>query len=250
MYILSKTIYHFINPLNWILLLLVVAVFWPKWRMLALRLGLGLLLLFTWPPLILWLGTAWEVPLTAIDDAPPKEVAIVLGGFAKVDGSPADRLHLTDAATRLTTTLELYQAGKVKRILLSGGLFRQREGVRSESDQAADFLVTMGVPRDHIFIERQALNTEQNASYSRALLLELYEGNLPDAYVVTSAWHMRRSLRCFERARYYVTPFSTDPLAVRLPTSLLQGLAPQPSALGVWKLMIKEWVGYVKLWIG
>lgn len=250
MYILSKTIYHFINPLNWILLLLLVAVFGPKWRMLALRLGLGLLLLFTWPPLVLWLGTAWEVPPTPMETAVPKEVAIVLGGFAKVDAYPGDRLHLTDAATRLTTTLELYRAGKVKKILLSGGLFRPQPGERPESVQAADFLVRMGVPRSDILVEDRALNTEQNAVYSCALLREVYGDALPEAYVVTSAWHMRRALRCFERVEGRVTAFSTDPLAVRLPSTLLQGLAPQPSALGVWKLMIKEWVGYVKLWIG
>lgn len=249
MFIISKTIYHFINPLNWVLLLFLVAVFVPKWRLNALRGGVFLLLFFTWPPVAMWVGKAWDVPLTSIDDAPPKAVAIVLGGYANVDALPRDRLHLTDAATRLTTTLELYHAGKVGEIVLSGGLYRPKPGERTESELGADFLVKMGVPREAIVLENRALNTEDNARYSLDILRDRYKGTLPDAYVVTSAWHMRRALRCFEEVGYAVTPFAVDPLEVRLPGSVLQGALPQPSVLGVWKLLIKEWVGYVKLYL-
>src|SRR3989338_8481027 len=53
--------------------------------------------------------------LTDVSEAPELEVGIVFGAGVKSDGTPSDALR-----DRLLTAAELYNAGKIKKILVSG----------------------------------------------------------------------------------------------------------------------------------
>lgn len=88
------------------------------------------------------------------------------------------------------------------------------------------------------WIEAEALDTRENALRSTEMLRR---GGITAAYVVTHAWHMRRSLEAFDRAGLAVWP---APVRLdRVPDGRLSDWLPRPDHLaGSW-FALHEWLG-------
>lgn len=142
--------------------------------------------------------------------APPErvegDVIIVLGGGATLDTpNLTGRGHLYGAAAnRLFTGLQLYHRLGVP-IIVSGGQVFASSGV--EADIARDILMSVGVPANKIIAENASLNTSGNARNTAAILAER---GFKKPILVTSAFHMERSVRQFAKAGVTVVPFPTD----------------------------------------
>ena len=65
----------------------------------------------------------------------------------------------------------------------------------------------MGIASSRLLFERKSKNTWQNASYTKALLKSRRRENW---LLVTSAYHMARSVGCFRKAGINVTPWPVD----------------------------------------
>lgn len=171
---------------------------------------------------------------------PKKDVAIVLGGMVQTLTRHPGRVELTDAADRLFAALSLYRLGKVQKILFTGGsgfLFAQES---KEAEQALLFFTMMGVPKEDLVLESQSRNTYENAAFSRAIW---EKENWVSGYLVTSAFHMRRSLACFQKQNIPVTPFATDYRDLDLSKLSWEVLLPSTSFLELTTLVWKEWLG-------
>ena len=83
--------------------------------------------------------------MQAID--PPYDVAIVLGGFSDSKQEPRDRLHLSHSGTRLTHALQLYQEGRVRKILVTSGSAQVLGEKRREALEAEKFLLRNRYPQ-------------------------------------------------------------------------------------------------------
>ena len=194
--------------------------------------------------LMLWEKPA--IPIAELDD--DYELAVVLGGTTDVDREPKDRLFFHKGADRLTHALNLYHAGKVKKILFSGGNARLFEDPERDNSPIYDFYVMCGVDPDDIIIENASRNTRENAFFVK----DLVESNATDGKVIliTSAFHMRRAEGCFRKVGINVTGFSTD-FNTLLPNDRygFDSIIPSPGVFGGWNTLIKEWVGYIVYWM-
>lgn len=116
------------------------------------------------------------------DDVPRSDVAIVLGSMVQLDGQPSPRL-----AARLDAALALYQAGKVDRIIVSGGT--GKEGF-SESAVMRDYLAAKGVPLAQLIEDPAGMTTWATAENSAAIMRQ---HQLSSAIVVSQYFHIPRS---------------------------------------------------------
>lgn len=205
--------------------------------------SLVMVIFFTNPFLINLTMRAWEieaVKMNTIEE--PFDVAIVLGGFSSVLPDFTDRLHLNANPNRLVNAVELYHLGKVRKVLVSGGSSKVLGPKLTDAEPVRRFLLAVGVRSEDIWIESKSRNTGENAQESAVLLKD----HLPDArcLLVTSAFHMRRSLACFRKVGIEVVPFSTD-LTVNPLISLSFGnlIVPDVNGFSKWGLLIKEWLG-------
>lgn len=242
-YILSKVLYFIINPLTWILVLLFIAFFTKKNKRRKRTLGAAicLLLFFTNPFLFKKIAQWWEIsPITMSEITEPYDVAIVLGGYSKPGVVPDDRFHLRSAVTRLSTAVELYQSGKVKKLLLSGGEVGITHKIPSEAIKAQEFLINIGVDSADIIIENQARNTHENAKYS-AQLIKANDYN--KVLLITSAYHMRRSSACLNKEEISHTPFSVDLFDAKLDSEIFNQFLPKIAIFFYWEAIIREWFG-------
>ncbi len=244
-FIFSKVLAFLIKPLNWICGLLLYLFFTKnkKRKKIAFKLLIGFALFFSNPFFSNLALRVWEVPPTLNSQLQDTfDIAIVLGGYT-LNMQPYDRAHFTDRSERLTNTLELYHQGKVKKILLSGGsssiLYKERE----EAATMGAFLERMNIPKADFIIEKNSRNTRENAIYSAEIIRKKYPNS--KCLLVTSAFHMRRSIACFEKVKLDYTPYSVDIDGKPFKLSFSDLLEPNPMSLLHWQLLIKEWVGYL-----
>ena len=246
-FILSKTLTYLLLPvpLMAICLLAFLLVRRRRIKKLALITFTALFFLFTNLFLINQLMRWWEIPATPLQELDASyELAVILTGVTVPDREPQDRVHLQKGADRIMHTLQLYKLGLVEKIFISGGSGSLlKEADRSEAAQIRQVLLLSGVLEEDIQTEERSRNTHENALYT-AQWLE--DNNLSEHrfLLITSAFHMRRSLACFRQLGLHPTPFSTDFYTDAPKYTPDRLLIPSEEALVIWTRLIKEWVGY------
>lgn len=167
------------------------------------------------------------------------DVIIMLGGGATLDTPNVDgRGHLSGfAANRLLTCAQLYHELNLP-ILVSGGKVLETTG--SEADIAKVILMGLGVPVDKIIVENQSLNTTENAKYTKELV---DKHGFTQPILVTSAFHMQRSVLQFNKINLSVIPYPTDYQSNLEFKFQPHQLWPSANALLDVSLALKEYVG-------
>ena len=145
-----------------------------------------------------------EFPPHDVASIAPADAIVLLGGALRGDTQMGTLVDLNQRADRLVHAVVLFKAGKAPLIVATGGGV---EGARTEAEQMRELLEVMGVPAERIVLESESRNTHDNAVYSAQLLREL---GLERILLVTSAYHMRRSVALFEAQGLEVIPAPTD----------------------------------------
>ena len=247
---LSKTLNYLTQPLVIVCILLVISTFVKKnvFRKLLFRSGLGLLLFFSNEFIANEMMTLWEVKPTAYAVIKKQyEYGILLTGVTKAQLEPKDRVYFSRGADRVTHSVQLYKLGIIKKILVSGGSGRLINIDEREADDVAKALILMGVPAEDIEIENQSKNTHESAVAVKNLLIGKVQPK--DCLIITSSFHMRRSMACFKKTGFYPDSFSTDFFTHSRTFTLDVLIVPKLDAFNIWTILMKEWVGYSAYWI-
>jgi uncharacterized SAM-binding protein YcdF (DUF218 family) len=133
---------------------------------------------------------------------------IVLGGPVDADVSVAHNVPVTHAgADRLMAAATLARRYPNARVVFTGGSANLLSNDAKEADYAAEILVGLGIPKTGLILERLSRNTYENAVFTKALVA-------PKAgerwLLVTSAYHMPRSIGLFRKAGFAVEPYPVD----------------------------------------
>ena len=115
-----------------------------------------------------------------VDDIPHTQTAIVLGALVEPDGTMSGMLE-----DRTTRALQLWEAGKVDRILLSGD---HGDWIYDEPDTMRNYLIEHGVPGRVIFTDHAGLDTWATMVRAKKVF------GVTDAVVITQGFHMPRAL--------------------------------------------------------
>lgn len=216
MFELSKWLSAVTQPLTWVAVLWVVGLCVgacrPVWgRRLAWGglLGLGVLGFQALP----------DALLRPLENRYPVPAPTALGGYAGIivlggalEHPRSFLLHgqvpLGDAAERMTVPLALMQHHPTWTLVFSGGEGRlNRVGV-SEADLAKAFFSQQGLSPGRTLYEASARNTRENARHVADMLGARCQQER--WLLVTSAFHMPRSLAEFEATGCQITPYPVD----------------------------------------
>ncbi len=168
---------------------------------------------------------------------PSGDVIVLLGG-GSTKGTPdldgVDGLS-EGSSTRLLAAARLYHRLHVPILFTGGKVF---EDSASEADVARRNLLGLGIPDQDIILEMESRTTGENAKYTAMLLKER---GFKRPILVTSAYHMQRSVLNFEKYGVAVTPFPAGYRANAEPRLFhYMWLAPQASALEDSVCVIRE----------
>ncbi|MGJ8517376.1 YdcF family protein [Carnimonas bestiolae] len=202
---------------------------WPRvGAALAVVIGVVFLLLCI-PRVSLWLSA----PIERVSAAAPAQwnragaIVVLGGGRAAASSKEPERLNL-DSFARVAEAARIARATKLPLLLTGGAPGGER---RSEAQLMAQAL-DQSFAQQPRWLENDSRNTAENARYSATILKE---NGIDTVVLVTTAFHMARAQRDFERAGIHViaapTGFSSTPPGVLgwLPSTL--GLAQSQRAL-------------------
>lgn len=243
-FILSKTLDVLLLPYTWIVGIACYA-FWVKDKNKKQIAGIILILLLMVPsntPLVNFLLKQWEMPPQSLDSIPEQSTGIILTGITKLNKKPYDRIYFAKGADRVTQALMLYRKGKINRFIITGGSGQLLEEGRAEALELKKFLLDCQVPSSIISIEDQAKNTRQNALFTKALITR---DTLHGPFIlITSAFHMKRSMGCFTKENIPCIPFPVDYYSMDEVTNPIDFIIPEVAALNNFTLLIREMSGY------
>lgn len=249
-FVLSKTLNYLATPLTITCVCLVASLFvrHPVWRKRLAIGGVVLLLFFSNEFIANEVMRAWETDPVAFDHMRPHRIGIVLTGAVIPRLEPNDRVYFQRGADRVIHTVQLYKLGLIEKILVSGGSGRLIDIQEREADAFKEAMVLMGVPDSVIVVEDETRNTHESAAKVKEMLQN--RGYVsPDCLLITSAFHMRRSLACYRKVGLPLDSFSTDFYAhprAWYPDSFL---IPKVEAIVIWHKLAREWVGFLAYWI-
>lgn len=249
MFIIKKCITPFLLPPGSIIVILLLTGVWLWRRNLrryaAINLFVALLL--------------WAVSIGPISDAlmgrleagltiprhAQGDVVILLGGGIHEgvpdltgSGTPGE-----DMLARLVTAVRLHRQLHIP-IIISGG--SGYAGRSPEAPVIRRFLVDLGVKDSQVLLESQSRDTRENAVYCREIVRQ---HGFRHPLLVTSAYHMRRSLQEFKNAGVAVTPLPAQFMTGAALPFLWADYLPSASALSQSATAIKEYLGLLFNWL-
>ena len=238
-FIFSKILSFAVDPFFWIIILLLLALFAKKKyrRPRYLATALILVIIFSSLPIYNMVFDSWKIKHETTNQK--FDVGILLGGMISLS-STDENILFNEYNDRLLNTLELFHKGIIKKIIITGASGSLSSDLK-EADIIKSFLIRIGVPREKIIVENQSKNTHENAIYTELTCKEL-EMDKYSFLLITSDYHMRRSLSCFKKTGLNITPFVKESDGFHFDLEYL--IVPQTNVLFKWKVLFHEIVGY------
>ena len=213
-FVLSKILWALVNPGNLLLLLLVLGavLLWTRWR----RFGRWLVgfstvafLLLAVVPLGNWAFGVLENRFPPLVQLPERvDGIIVAGGIVNpVTSKDRGQLSINGAVERVYEMAVLSRRYPKARIVFSGGSGSLLYPDLKEAHAVVPLFRQLGVDTKRVIFEDQSRNTAENA-------VNTYRVIQPKGgetwLLVTSAFHMPRTVGSFRKAGWDVTPYPVD----------------------------------------
>ena len=211
----ASAIFWFVaQPLNLAVLLVLAALVSClfRWRKIALAAGL---VSFVVLALSAW-TTLGALLLHPLEDrfARPKDLPAHIDGIVVLGGGMEGGINLVRggyelnaSGDRFVETAVLARRFPDARVLISGGRSSILLAGEGDADSAPRLLAALGVSRTRMLLEDKSRDTYENALFSK----ELADPKPGETWLlVTSAFHMPRSVAVFTKAGFPVLPWPCD----------------------------------------
>ena len=254
---LAKAVWFVLQPSTFIALLIgygaiLIWTGWARWGRRFVTIGAVLLLVVGLSPL----GNALILPLedrfprADLDQPPAPAGLIILGGAEnRLVGGARKAPTLNEAGERLLEGASLALRFPNAKVAFSGGDAGILYKSDSEAQGAADILTDLGVERGRLVLESNARDTYENAVFLRK---ELGRGGAFSEgtrwLLITSAYHMPRSIGAFRQAGFDVEPWPVD-YRTRGPEDFSKPFDKVSEGLRRVDTAAREWVGLLAYWV-
>ncbi len=262
-FILSKVVQFCIEPLNWVIVFVFLGLLFlllRKPQICKRFLILALLDLL----IVGWLPTS-EMGLRALENAIPqipmasvsdKEIGgiIILGGAIEGGQIAVDRgeISIYSSAERVTKAFELIRKYPNLPFIFSGFSGRLSPKGVSEADAFKQLIAEQGLAQlteKTAHYENQSRNTYENVLYMKPMIEEFglrnEAGALKPWLLITSASHMYRSIKIFEKQGISVMPMPVD---YQTAFNLNWGSFDLESGAQNWNRLVHEVIGIGAYW--
>jgi uncharacterized SAM-binding protein YcdF (DUF218 family) len=170
---------------------------------------------------------------------PKADAVVVLSGMlTHVQGAKGLVPEWGEAADRLFGGIELMQANKAPRLVLTRGLLPWQGAIQAEGEILREIAIAAGVPAERIVLTPPAMNTADEAVGVRSLLAS----DAGAVILVTSAFHMTRARALFEQQGLRVIEYPVD-FRVGASGNAPTDYFPSAGALRNSDEAIREWLG-------
>ena len=257
MFVLTRSLWFFAQP-SMLLCLALLAGLWllrTRWQVLGRRLAGGaatLLLVLGISPIGNWLILPLEERFARPDLstlATPAGIIVLGGGVdtyvSRARGIPA----MTEAGERVVEAAMLARRYPGVPVIYSGGSAAFIYESMSEAEASRDILVGLGVEPERIHYDNASRTTGENAEETVKLIATLPPQPGKRYLLVTSAYHMPRSVGVFRKAGLDVLAFPVD-YRSRGRQDLWRFFDKPSEGLRRVDIIVREWIGLFTYWLG
>jgi len=248
----SAIFWGLLQPVNLVGLLLLASVVagafrWRITALLASSAGLLVLALSAWTTFGALLLHPLEHRFSRPDPVLENITGIIVlgGGFEGAINLARGGYELNDSGDRFVEAAILARRFPDARLIISGGNGSVMLAGEGDADTAPRLLEALGVERSRIELENQSRDTYENALMTRRLV----EPRPGERWLlVTSAFHMPRSVNLFRKAGFEVIPWPVD-----YKTSGMEGVGlAEDNVIDSMRnttLGLREWIGLLAYWL-
>jgi uncharacterized SAM-binding protein YcdF (DUF218 family) len=257
-FLTSKLLHFCIEPLNWVIIfiffgLLFLGLRKPHLCKRFLLLALLDLLIVGWLPSSEGLMRALEdrVPRANLAPLSEKDLGgiIILGGSIEGGEIAIDRgeISIYSSAERVTKAFELIRKYPDLPFIFSGFSGRITPKGVSEADAFKQLIQEQGLADRAGYYENQSRNTYENVVFMKPMIAEIEKGKSVKPWLlITSASHMYRSVKIFQKQGIEVIPLSVD---YQTANTLQWTIFDLVDGAQNWNKLIHEIMGLFAYWI-
>ncbi len=242
---ISKIIWLFISPDSLLLILIIVTLIFSytgkeKTAKTLLAITSGFLIVIAFFPVGEWLLFPLESHFQTNPLLPEKvDGIIVLSGAENAELSHLwGQVELGGAAERDVMFLALARQYPDAKLAFTGGTGSLLKQEYKAADIAEKLFGNLGFDTNRIIFERESRNTYENVIYSKKIIKPEKNKNW---ILITTGWHMPRSVGIFCKADWPVIPYPVDHQTKK--GNLFRFNFDLANNLSALKTAIKEWLG-------
>lgn len=147
-------------------------------------------------------GSEYRKPISAIDSA---DAIVVLSGMLEINEVGHSTYIEWGDPDRFFGGIALFKAGKAQKLVFTGGKMPWDKAKKTEGEVLKEYAMSNGVLSEKILVTKDVENTADEAVSVKELI-----GPNKKIILGTSAYHMYRAKKLFERQGFIVIPYKVD----------------------------------------
>ena len=180
-------------------------------------------------------GSEYRKNISAIDSG---DAIVVLSGMLAINEIGDSTYVEWGDPDRFIGGMALFKAGKAQKLVFTGGKMPWNKTKKTEGEVLKDYAISNGIATEKIFITKDVENTADEAVAVRELISPSKR-----IILVTSAFHMYRAKRLFEKEGFEVIPYKVDYKAAENLKVTVMDFLPSAGNLGMTETGVREIIG-------
>jgi len=180
-------------------------------------------------------GNEYRKPISAIDSA---DAIVVLSGMLEINEVGDSTYVEWGDPDRFFGGVALFKAGKAQKLVFTGGKMPWDKVKKTEGEVLKEYAISNGMPSENILVTKDVENTADEAVAVKELISPSKR-----IILVTSAYHMYRAKRLFEKQGFIVIPYKVDYKTAGESEITFMDFLPSVGNLGMTETGIREIIG-------
>jgi uncharacterized SAM-binding protein YcdF (DUF218 family) len=180
-------------------------------------------------------GNEYRKPISTIDSA---DAIVVLSGMLEINEVGDSTYVEWGDPDRFFGGIALVKAGKAQKLVFTGGKMPWDKARKTEGDVLKEYGISNGIPSENISVTKDVENTADEAAAVKELISPSKR-----IILVTSAYHMYRAKRLFEKQGFEVIAFKVDYEVGRKKEISILDFFPSAENLKITEIGIREIIG-------
>jgi len=168
------------------------------------------------------------------------DAIVVLSGMLEINEVGDSTYVEWGDPDRFFEGIALFKAGKAKKLVFTGGKMPWDKVKKTEGEVLREYAISNGIPTENIFVTKDVENTAEEAVAAKELISPSKR-----IILVTSAFHMYRAKRLFEKQGFEVVSYKVDYKASGLKKNTIMDFLPSANNLELTEIGIREIIGRI-----
>ncbi len=202
---LHKILPIFVLPIMLFIIVILIGLIKNKKKLIYIAVGI---LYIIWTPIFsnnffkLLEGNEYRKPISTIDSA---DAIVVLSGMLEINEVGDSTYVEWGDPDRYFGGIALFKAGKAQKLVFTGGKMPWDKTKKTEGKVLKEYAISNGIPSEKTLVTIDVENTADEAVAVKELI-----GPNKKIILGTSAYHMYRAKKIFERQGFIVIPYKVD----------------------------------------